>query len=123
MVSLSTTEIGSVVYNLVPNLSVGISGTLTFLANQAVYYAEQFTGNSIGITAIAEVYQPAIMNLTIANVLDLMEAQGYGTKSITIGELSLTKGFKDGASQDFKNMGQKQLNEIGQHMSYYQTMC
>ena len=123
MATYTSTEIGSIVYNFIDNIPVGISGLLVngIIVNQQVYYAEQFTGNSIGITAIAEVYQPAVINLTIGNILGLMEAQGMGTKSVSIGELSISKGMKEGASADFKNLGIEQLKEIGQHMSFYQA--
>ena len=121
MGTLTNAEIGSVVVTLVENVPVGISGLLPTIVNQQIYFAEQFTGNTIGTTAIAETYQPAIINLTIGNVLGLMEAQGLGTRSVSIGELSITKGMKEGASVDFKDLGIKQLQEIGQHMSYYQS--
>ena len=120
MGSLTNIELGSVVNTIVENIPAGISGLMTTLVNQQIYFAEQFTGNSIG-TTIGEVYQPAIINLTIGNVLGLMEAQGLGTRSVSIGELSIAKGMKEGASSEFKNLGIKQLQEIGQHMSYYQT--
>lgn len=119
MTSLTNTEIGSVVNTIVENIPAGISGLMTTLVNQQIYFAEQYTGNTIG-TNVSDVYQPAIINLTVGNVLGLMEAQGLGTRSVSIGELSITKGMKEGASTDFKDLGIKQLQEIGQHMSYYQ---
>lgn len=119
MASLTNIEIGSIVNTIVQNIPTGISGLMATLVNQQIYFAEQFIGNTIG-TTVAEVYQPAVINLTIGNVLGLMEAQGLGTKSVSIGELSITKGMKEGASADFKDLGIKQLQEIGQHMSFYQ---
>ena len=120
MVTYTTTEIGSIVYNLIENIPVGISGTLTILANQAVNSANNFTGANINISSINESYQPAILHLTIANVLKLMEAQGIVQSAISIGELSISKGLKIGTSSDFEALGYKELNELGQHMSFYQ---
>lgn len=121
MTTRTDTQIGSIVAGLVANIPVGISGILTTIVDQQVYYAEQFTGDSIGTTAIADKYQPAIINLTVGNVLGLMQAQGLGTNSISLGELSISKGINATASTDFKNLGIKQLQELGQHMSYYQA--
>ncbi len=121
MTALSNIELGSVIYNLIDNISTGVSGTLPFLVNQAVYTAENYTGNNIDVSAIGEAYQPAIINLTISNVLSLMESQGLGTKSVSIGELSITKGMVDGTSTSYKNLAFSQLNDLGHHLSYYQT--
>ena len=122
MTTLTNAEIGSVVYNLIPNITTGVSGTLPFLVNQAVYTAENFTGDAISVSSIGEKYQPAVINLTISNVLSLMESQGLGTKSVSIGELSITKGMVDGTSQSYKDLAFNQLNELGHHMSYYQSL-
>lgn len=122
MASLSNAEIGSVVYNLVENIPTSISGnTLVFLVNQSIYQAENYTGTNIPETAVEDKYQPAIVNLTISQVLGQMEAQGLGTKSVTIGELSVTKGMVDGSSQNFKQLAIQQLKDLGHNMSYYQT--
>jgi hypothetical protein len=119
MTALTNAEIGSVVLGIIDNVPAGISGLITTLVNQQIYFAEQLTGNTIG-TTVADAYQPAIINLTIGNVLSLMEAQGMGTRSVSIGELSLTKGMQEGTSKEFRDLGIKQLQEIGQRMSYYQ---
>lgn len=124
MTTYTSAEIGSIVYNLISNVPVGISGLLVngFITNNQVYFAEQLTGNTIGTTSISEVYQPGITNLTIANVLGLMESQGIGTKSVSIGELSITKGMVDGTSTSFYNDGINRLKAIGERMSFYQSL-
>ena len=121
MTTLSNAEIGSVIYNLISNIPTGVSGaTLTFLVNQAVYTAENYTGEDLDVSAITEPYQPAVINLTISNVLSLMESQGIGTKSVKIGELSISKGMVEGISESYKKLAMSQLNDLGYHMSYYQ---
>lgn len=121
MGTLTTTEIGSIVYSLITGVPVGISGLMTTLSNMAVYQAENYTGNNIPIAAVPEAYQPAIINLTITQVLGQMEAQGLGTKSVNIGELSIAKGMVEGTSQSYKSMAYNQLNDLGHRMSYYTT--
>ena len=121
MASLTNVEVGSIVYNLVSNIPTGISGTLPYLATLAVYKAQNYTGNTISDQAIGESYQPAIINLTISQVLKQMEAQGLGTQSVKIGELSITKGMKQGTSSDYEQMGVDELNNLGHKTSYYTT--
>ena len=79
-----------------------------------------WVGLAIG-TTVADVYQPGIISLTCANVLELMEAQGIGTKSVSIGELSITKGMAEGASKTMRNDGIQKLKAIGERISYYQV--
>ena len=121
MATLTNIELGSIVYNLIENIPTGISGTLPFLVNQAVYQAENYTGNDIPVDSIADSYQPVVINLSISQVLSQMEAQGLGTKSVKIGELSITKGLQEGTSASFKQLALTQLNDLGHKTSYYQT--
>lgn len=121
MGTLTNSEIGSIVYNLITGIPVGISGLLPTLVNQQIYFAEQVTGYDISPSAIEEKYQPAILDLTCANVLSLMESQGLGTKSVQIGELSLTKGMVEGTSLFYKNLGMEKLNSLGTTISYYKA--
>ena len=121
MTSLTNAELGSVVYNLIENIPTGISGTLPFLINQAVYSAENYTGDDISVTAIADAYQPAVINLTIAQVLGQMEAQGLGTKAVKIGELSITKGLQEGTSSSFNTLAYNQLSDLGKQINFYQA--
>jgi hypothetical protein len=123
MTTLTTQQIGSVVFNLIQNIPIGISGLLVngFLPEQSVYMAENYTGDSISLSAIEDRYQPAIINLTISQVLSQMEAQGMGTKSVSIGELSITKGMKEGTSSDYKQLGLQLLSDLGYKFTSYQT--
>ena len=123
MATYTSLELGSLVYNLIENIPTGISGLLVngFLPEQAIFQAENYTGNDISTTAIPETYQPAIINLTISQVLGQMESQGLGTKSIKIGELAIGKGLTEGSSKEFRSMGIKLLEDLGHKSSFYQT--
>jgi len=118
---LTNLEIGSVVLGLVENVPSTISGLTATLVNNNVYTAELITGEDISINAIGESYQPGITSLTIGNVLGLMGAQGIGTKSVKIGELTISKGMIESSSQEWKNLGISQLKQGGEKVSYYQT--
>ena len=121
MATLSNVDVGSVVYTLVENIPDGISGLLPTIVNQQVYFAETITGETIGITAITTEYQPGIISLTIGNVLGLMDAQGVGTKSVKIGELTISKGMNEKSSNDWKQLGINQIKKTGEKISFYQT--
>ena len=123
MTTYSTIELGSIIYNLITNIPVGISGLLVngFLVEQSLIDVENYTRDDISTTAIPSQYQSSIMNLTISNVLGQMEAQGMGTKSVSIGELSINKGMVEGTSQNYKTLAYKQMENLPKHINYYQT--
>jgi len=121
MAILTVTEIGSIVYNLISNIPVGISGLMTTLAEQSIYSIENYTGADISTTSVDEMYQPAAINLTVSSVLGQMEAQGMGTKSVSIGELTISKGMVEGASASYKNLAYSQLSDLPKKVNYYQT--
>lgn len=121
MATLTNIEIGSIVNTLIENVPTGISGLMPTLVNQSVYTAELITGNNIPLTAIDDPYQPGVTSLTIGNVLSLMGAQGIGTKSVKIGELSVDKGMNESSAKEWKDLGMSQLQEIGEQITYYQS--
>jgi hypothetical protein len=120
MGNLTDIQIGSIISGMISSIPIGISGILTTIVDQQVYFAEQITGNNISTSSIAEMYQPGIISLAAANVMELMEAQGIGTKSVSIGELSITKGMVDGTSKALRDDGINKLKAIGERVSYYQ---
>ena len=123
MTTQTNIELGSIIYNLIENVPTLISGLLVngFLVNQSVFMVENYTGENISTNAIVDTYQPPIINLTISQVLGQMEAQGIGTKSVSIGELSISKGMVEGTSQSFKQLAYNQLNDLPKKVNYYQT--
>ena len=121
MAALTNLEIGSVVLGLVEGVSASISGLTATLVNNNIYTAELITGDSIPVIAIGEAYQAGITSMTIGNVLGLMSAQGIGTKSVKIGELSIAKGMNESSAQGWRELGISQLKEGGEKISSYQT--
>ena len=122
MTAVTDSQIANIVYNSIADIPVGISGILTTIVDQQVYFAEQLTGNNISVSSIGDAYQPGVTSLSQANVLSLMESQGVGTKSVSIGgELTITKNGADQTSQSLQQDGITKLKAIGERMSYYQT--
>ena len=121
MATLTNIQVGSIVSGMIANIPVGISGILTNIVDNQIFFAEQITGNSITTTAIEDAYQPGIINLAAADVLSLMESQGIGTKSVKIGELSITKGMVDGTSITLRIDGLNKIKAIGEKINYFQA--
>lgn len=85
-----TTTIGSIATYLVTsfsNLPTGVSGTMTQIVDYQRMYLEQYTGYSIGSNAIDDKYTNIIVNLSMANLMNLKLANGDGS-SLTLSELS-----------------------------------
>jgi len=121
MASLTNEEVGAIVYGMIPGITAGVSGIMTDLVNQQVYFAEQITGESLSVSAISEPYQPGVTSLTAAAVMEVMESQGIGTKSVSIGELKIAKGMQEGTSKSLRDDGIMKLKAIGERISSYQT--
>ncbi len=121
MPNLTDIQIGSTVLNMISNIPVGISGIITQLVDNEIYYAEQYTGDSIGTTVI-EKYQPAIISLTAATIMKMMESQGLAvTKQISIGDISLSKGVVENSSVALREDGLQKLEALGCKFSYYKA--
>ncbi len=122
MAALSNIGIGSVILNMVEGVPTNISGaTLWNMVDQNIYFAEQFTGDNIG-ASVADKYQPAIISLTTGDVIRLMEMQGVGTKSVRIGDMSITKGIGENTSKSLKDDGMDKLRNLGENISFYKAL-
>ncbi len=122
MAALNNVQIGSVILNMVEGVPTSISGAALWnMVDQNIYFAEQFTGDTIG-TSVTNKYQPAIISLTTGDVLQLMESQGLGTKSVKIGDISITKGIEETTSRQIKDSGMDKLKNLGQNISFYKAL-
>jgi len=122
MATLNIGSIGGVILNMVEGVPITISGaTLWNMIEQNIYFAEQFTGDSIG-TSVVDKYQPAIISLTTGDVIRLMEMQGLGTKNVRIGDMSITKGISEISSKEWKDNGMEKLSNLGEGISFYKSL-
>lgn len=124
MATINLTQVGSIVLNLIDDIPGGISGTLPFLANDAMLFCEERTGQSIGSTAIAEKFQGAIVDFTAASVLASMSVAGTD-KGFTLGDFTVNAagkgGAPDGAADRFQANGMLKLKRIGGVTRYNRT--
>lgn len=125
MVNWSLGSVAAEMNNLVENIPVAISGaTLLALIDRTRLFMESFTGETIGSTGIAEKYQPALVDLSVANLLEHMEIVGADVSSVSLGELSIGKG-KGGnlssAKESIRERGMKILETYGTEVRFYAT--
>ena len=107
---------------LIENLPVSLSGApVERIAHRQVQFAEEYTGKTIGSTGIALQFQPALVDLTIADVLNYMQLTGGDFSNIRLGDFSISKGAQGNlqtASDFFKKQGMIKLQEIGRSVRY-----
>lgn len=117
-------SVANFVYNIVDNVPTNISGNLTGIAEQQKFFMEQYTGDSIDSNSIAEKYQPALIDLTISEILKLMETLGADVSSISLGELSISKGANSAlmaTATKFKETGMEKLKQLGESVNFYKA--
>jgi hypothetical protein len=123
---MATWNVGSIsnaVQSLVEGIPTAISGAiLTGIADRQIGFAETYTGQTIGSTSIDSKWQPALVNLTAAEVLNYMNLVGADVSSISLGELSISKGGVtnvQATSDKLREMGLTMLKEHGRQTKYY----
>jgi len=92
MVSMNLGSIATRVLNRVDGISTTISGALIDIADEQRLFMEEYTGLTIGSVGIAEKYQPALIDLTTAKTLDMMQLEGGDFSSLSLGDFSVEKG-------------------------------
>ena len=125
MGNLTNVGVGSIILNMIENVPSSISGaTLWNMIDQETYFVENNTGDSIG-TSIGEKYQPAIISLTSAQVLRMMEMQGADVSNIRLGDFAISKGASSSSSttaEALREDGLNKLQALGEVCNYYKAL-
>ncbi len=125
MVNLNNVQVGSVVLNMVEDVPASISGaTLWNMVDNERIFTENYTGDNIG-NSIGDKYQPAIISLTIASVLDMMELTGADTSSLKLGDLTVSKGGQSNtniAGSKRREDGMRKLEILGQQSHFFKSL-
>jgi len=108
------------------NVPVSISGDpLLRIIDRRRLFIEQWTGQTIGSTHIAEKYQPALVDLSKASVLARMQEDGADVKSIALGDLKVDKGQSSNLSEaalKYEKDGMEALKAIGRKMRFKRVL-
>lgn len=125
MGNLTNVQIGSIVLGMVEDVPSYISGAILWnMVDNERIFSEVYTGDTIG-TSIAETYQPAIISLTAASVLRMMEMQGADVSNLKLGDFSVSKGASSSTSitsEKMKEDGIMKLGMIGQDINFYKAL-
>lgn len=120
-------NLGSVateVVTIVDSVPTGISGNLISIADRQRQVIYQYTGLDPGSVNITLKFQPALVNLTIADTLGLMQMTGADVNRIQLGDLNIYKGTESSLTEGmkyFKIKGQEEMQIIGRKSHYYKS--
>mgnify|MGYP001592819882 CR=1 FL=1 len=122
---MSTWNLGSVatqLHSLIEGIPTAISGAILLdIVDRARLYMESYTGQAIGSVGIAERFQPALIDLSAANLLATMELIGADVSSVSLGEFSESKGTQSNLSvarQFFEQRATEELNSLGRQLRW-----
>lgn len=120
MVTLNTGSIENIVFSGISPFPAAVSGILTSIIDNNRFFMENFTGETIG-TTIAERFQPALTDLSTANVLKLMAVQDLGVQKVQIGELETdNKNLMEMAKQ-FEDKGMFELKSLSKGIKFFKA--
>jgi hypothetical protein len=126
MVTANLGSIADRIQNRIDDIPVGISGAVLIgIIDDQRIFMEEWTGQSIGSTAIAEKYQPAMTDLATAQLLQMMETFGGDASSMKLGDLSVTKGGDSNLASSrnmFQAQGMKKLKALGKRVYFRQVL-
>ena len=109
------------IFNSISPLSNNLSGLISTIVDQNVFFVEQFTGDTIGTSSIAERYQLPITNLATANIIKLMAVQDGGVKSVSVGDLSTDNSNLMELAKQYQEMGNMQLKALTGRIKFYKA--
>jgi len=124
MASVNSGSIANWVWETVLDIPNDLSGAVISIVERNIQRVENRTGATISTTSIADRYQPAITDLSCANVLSAMEMQGADVSTVKLGDFSQSKGSKTStasARDYFAQQGEMELKDLGNDIKFART--
>jgi len=112
------------ILTIVDSVPAGISGNLIAIADRQRQVINQYTGLNPGSVNITLKFQPALINLTIADTLGLMQMTGADVNRIQLGDLNIYKGTESSLTEGmkyFKNKATEEMKIIGRKSHFYKS--
>lgn len=122
---MPTINAGSIrqnIFNSISPMPSAVSGALITSVNNAIFFVQNYTGDSIDSNAIPEKYQPAIQNLATATTLRLMAVQDLGVNSVRVGDLSTTNDNLFKTADQFENIAITQLKSLSKSIKFFKSL-
>jgi len=117
-------SVADTVLQIVDSVPAGISGNLIAIADRQRQVIYQYTGLDPGSVNIPLKFQPALINLTIADTLGLMQMTGADVNRIQLGDLNIYKGTESSLTEGmkyFKIKGDEEMKIIGRKSHFYRA--
>ena len=117
--------IGSIATHVIEvfnNISAGISGNMIEIVDMARQDVQNFVGNSIGSNSIAAEYQPAIVNFSKAETIDLVNAQAGGGADLRLAELTVSDKGEQMSADQLRKLAQGQLKNLGRRVRFARSV-
>ena len=125
MVTLNLGSIADRILARVDNVPDNVSGALLDIVDEQRLYMEEYTLLSIGSTAIAEKFQPALIQFSIAETMNQMQLTGADVTSIKLGEFSTKKGGESNLSTSAKAVradAEEKLKRLGRGVKWKRVL-
>ena len=120
--TLST--IGSIATHLATvfqGLPAVVSGNLLPIVDMARQHVANYTGVNIGSNSIADRFQPAILFLAKADIVDLLNAQPGG-ESISLADLSISESGDAASAEQYRALAEINLRALGRDIKFGQAL-
>lgn len=117
---MSTWNLGSAatqLHSLIEDIPTAISGAILLdIVDRQRLHMEAYLGVTIGSTGIAERFQPALIHLSAADLLNYMNVLGADLNSVSLGEFSESKGGESNLAKVadyYRKLAEDELKAIG----------
>jgi len=123
MAVTSLNSLGSIATHIVENIQVpaGVSGNMVEIVDMARQHVENYTGDSIGSNSIPAQYQPAIVNFSKADTIDLIQSQPGGEK-IRLAELTTENSGEVMSSKQYQKLAEMNLRSLGRKVQFARSL-
>ena len=115
-------SIGSIATHIVESIPIseGISGNMIEIVDQVRQHVANYTGETIGSNAIAAKFQPAILNFSKSDVVNLVNAEPGG--KIRLAELSIDDGGDILSAKQYTLLGDSNLKALGKKIQFAKSV-
>ena len=90
----------------------GVSGNMIEIVDMARQHVANYTGETIGSLSILAEYQPAIVDFSKADTIDLIQAQAGG-ETIKLAELTIAETGEEMSAEQYRLLGEMKLKSLG----------
>jgi hypothetical protein len=121
MVVVNSGSIADSVYNSISPLASNLSGLILSTVNEKIYFIEQYTGYSVGTTAIEEKYQSCIEHLALAHIISLMAIQDNGVSEVRVDNMVVRNENLAIMAKSFEEDGMFKLRSLAKTVKFYKA--